>query len=64
LGRLNIILLERKIGQTEVATQATVATANAKIDQANVSTDNSIRTTDAGVEATKAKAAAKPKGDK
>jgi hypothetical protein len=64
LGRLNIILLERKIGQTEVATQATVATTNAKIEQANVSTDNSIRTTDAGVEATKAKAAAKPKGDK
>jgi hypothetical protein len=63
-GTLEIELLNRKIAQTQVSTQATIATTEAKIDQAAVATDNSIRTTQAGVEATKAKAAAKPKGDK
>lgn len=63
-GALEIELLRGKIAQTQVQTQGTIATTEAKLEQTAVATDNSIRTTEAGVAATKAKAEAKPKGDK
>jgi hypothetical protein len=51
LGELEIELAKLKIGQTQVQTEATIATTKAGVDAKNQAAANSVATTQAGIEA-------------